>query len=105
MKIRNATFILSSATIFVTGCIIIAHEMSIEFRNLLSYLTGHHWTSVSAVAVILFFLFSILFLGSERLAKTLKADNLSLWSSVLTVITLVMILSGFILYASHYFAS
>jgi amino acid transporter len=106
MKMENATFVLSaSGTIFITGCVIIAHEISNEFRNSLSNLTGHHWVSVSLVAVILFFLFSILFLGSKRLAKILKADDLSLWSNALTVITLVMILSSFILYTSHYFGS
>ena len=43
---ESETFIASAAiTIFLTGCIIIAHEVSTDFRQSLVAPTGNHWIS------------------------------------------------------------
>ena len=59
---RNSeNFVASAAiTVFLTGCIIIAHDLSMDLKESLASLTGHHWVSVSALAVILFVISSIL---------------------------------------------
>lgn len=89
----SATFIASAAiTIFLTGCIIIAHDISNQFRQSLAALTGHHWISVSVIAIVLFMLFSGLMLGSKNTSKALKVYDLRLWSTFMIAVTLIMIL-------------
>ena len=88
-----ATFIASAAiTIFFTGCIIIAHDVSTGFRQSLMALTGHHWISVSMIIIALFALFSGLLSGSKSTRKSLRVHNVRLWSTVLTIVTLIMML-------------
>jgi hypothetical protein len=56
---ESATSIASAViTIFFTGCIIIAHDVSTNFKQSLASLTGHHWISVSVITIVLFVLFS-----------------------------------------------
>lgn len=89
---ESVTSIASAAiTIFLTGCIIIAHDLSKDFRQSLAALTGHHWISVSLIAVILFVLSSGLLMGSESLKKSLRVDDVRLWSIALMAVTLIMI--------------
>ena len=71
---ESATSIASAAiTIFLTGCIIIAHDVSDDFKQSLVALTGHHWLSVSVIAMVLFVLSSGLLLGSKS-AKKIHED-------------------------------
>ena len=109
MKDRSAIFIASAAiSVFLTGAIIIAHDVSEELRLLLAGLTGHHWTSVSAIAIAFFLLTSTmiyLITGSGEVRRTLKADSLWNWSWVLTAITLVMALGVMAVYVLHYLSA
>ncbi len=109
MKDRSAIFIASAAiTVFLTGTIIIAHDISEELRQFLASLTGHHWTAVSVITAIVFLLISIiiyLITGSEEVRRTLKADSLWNWSWVLTAITLVMALGVMAVYVLHYISA
>ena len=90
---ESATSIVSAViTIFLTGCIIIAHDVSKDFRQSLTALTGHHWISVSVIAVILFVLSSGLLLGSKNIRKILRAYDIGLWSTTLIAVTLIMTL-------------
>lgn len=90
---KGATFIASATiAVFLTGCIIIAHDLLPGFRQLLVSLTGHHWTSVSVIIIVLFTLFSGLMLGSKSARKSLKVYDIRLWSTALMAVTLVMIL-------------
>lgn len=90
---ESATSIASAAiTIFLTGCIIIAHDISKDFRQSLAALTGHHWITVSVVAIVLFVFTSGLLMGSKSLRKSLRVYNVRLWSTVLMAVTLIMIL-------------
>jgi len=90
---ESATFIAAAViTIFLTGCIIITHDLSADFRQSLAALTGHHWISVSIITIILFILFSGLLLGSKGARKSLRVYDIRLWSTALMVMTLVMIL-------------
>ena len=90
---ESATFIASAAiTIFLTGCIIIAHDVSNDFRQSLVALTGHHWMSVSVIVMVLFALSSGLLLGSKSARKILRAYDVGLWSTALIAVTLIMIL-------------
>lgn len=43
MKESASSIIAAVITIFLTGCIIIAHDISKDFRQSLTALTGHHW--------------------------------------------------------------
>jgi len=109
MKDRSAIFIASAAiSVFLTGAIIIAHDISRELRQFLTGLTGHHWISVSAIAAIVFLLISTmsyLITGSEKTRHTLKADSLWNWSWVLAAITLVMALGVLAVYVLHYLSA
>lgn len=88
-----ATFFASAAiTVFLTGCIIIAHDLSPDLRQFLVELTGHHWISVSLITIILFVLSAGLLLGSKNARKFLRVYDVKLWSTVLMAVTLVMIL-------------
>ncbi|HOT07080.1 MAG: hypothetical protein A4E45_00435 [Methanosaeta sp. PtaB.Bin039] len=98
-----ATFLASAAfTIFTTGCTIIAHELSADLRGLLVAVTGHHWLSVSALAAALFVTSSLLLAGSESIRRTLKAEDIALWSRVLMAVTMFMTLGCLMVYTIHY---
>lgn len=92
MKESAASIASAAITIFFTGSIIIAHDLSKDFRQLLASLTGHHWISVSVIAVILFVLCSGFLLGLETARKFLRVDNVRLWSTALIAVTLIMII-------------
>ena len=99
MKESASSIVSAVITIFLTGCIIIAHDVSKNFRQSLAALTGHHWISVSVIAVILFVLFLGLLLGSKNIRKILRAYDIGLWSTALIDVTLIMmlvILSGLV---------
>lgn len=88
---ESATSIASAAiTIFLTGCIIIAHDVSPEFRQSLAAFTGHHWISVSLIATVLFVLTSGLLNSSKNAKKSLRVCDISLWSTALIGATLIM---------------
>lgn len=102
---EKATFLASAAiTIFLTGCILIAHDLSRDLKGLLIALTGHHWLTVSVLAVILFVLSTLLLAGSEGLRKVLRAGNITLWSRMLAAVTLIMMLGSLTVYIAHYLA-
>jgi len=109
MKDRSAAFIASAAiSVFLTGAIIIAHDISGELRGLLSGLTGHHWTSVSLISLAIFVLVSIILYilsGSKEACTALKMNDLRAWSIVLIAITLVMVMGSLAVYIYHYFAA
>lgn len=93
---KGATFIASATiAVFLTGCIIIAHDLLPGFRQLLVSLTGHHWTSVSVIMIVLFTLFSGLLSSSKSMRKSLQVYNVRLWSTALLVVTLFMMLGIF----------
>jgi hypothetical protein len=92
MKESAASIASAAITIFLTGSIIIAHDLSKDFRQLLASLTGHHWISVSMITIILFVLCLGLLLGLETARKFLKVDDARLWSTALIVVTLIMII-------------
>jgi hypothetical protein len=93
---KGATFIASATiAVFLTGCIIIAHDLLPGFRQLLVSLTGHHWTSVSVIIIVLFTLFSGLLSSSKSMRKSLQVYNVRLWSTALLVVTLFMMLGIF----------
>lgn len=96
---KPATFIMSAAaTILITGGIIVAHDLSPEFKQSLVELTGHHWVSVSMIAIAIFLLTSMLMLVSGKLGTSLKADDLRIWSRGLVAATLTAILGTFMVY-------
>lgn len=85
---------IASATIavFLTGCIVIAHDLSADFKQFLITLTGHHWISVSVIMIVLFALFSGLFSGSESIRKFMRVYDVRMWSTALLIVTLLMML-------------
>lgn len=99
MTKESAAFLLSAtATVLITGSIIAAHVLSLEFKQFLINLTGHHWISVSIIAAILFLLISMLILRSAKLGALLKADDLRMWSRCLVAATLLATLGTFAVY-------
>jgi hypothetical protein len=99
------TFIASAAiTIFLTGCIIIAHEVSTDFRQSFVALTGNHWISLSVIAIVLFVFISGLLMGSKSLRKSLRVYNVRLWSTAVMHVTLTMILGTLIELIAHFLA-
>lgn len=100
-----ATFFASAAiTVFLTGCIIIAHDLSPDLRQFLVELTGHHWISVSLITIILFVLSAGLLLGSKNARKFLRVYDVKLWSTVLMAVTLIMIIGIFAELVARYLA-
>jgi hypothetical protein len=103
---ESATYIASAAiTIFLTGCIIIAHDISSSFKQSLAELTGHHWLSVSVIALVLFALSSGFLLGSKSVRKNLKTYDFRFWSTTLAAVTVIMILGVFAVLISHFLAN
>ena len=90
-----AAFMISAAvTVLLTGLIIIAHEISAQLRQSLADITGHHWISVSLLAVAIFLLTSLLFYmlaGSDQTRLALKMNSLRAWSLVLIALTLLYV--------------
>lgn len=102
---KSAIFIASATiAIFITGCIIITHNLFSNFKQLLATLTGHHWTSVSVVIIVLFVLFSGLLSSSEKVKGFLRVYDVKLWSHALLAVTLLMILGIFTELVSRYLA-
>lgn len=93
---ESATF-LSSATItvFLSGCIIIVHDLSPDLRQFLVELTGHHWISVSLITIILFVLFTGILISSKSARESLGVNNIRLWATALTAVTLIMLIGIF----------
>ena len=92
MKESVATLASAAITIFLTGCIIIAHEVSKDLRQSLVALTGNHWISVSVIAMVLFVLSSGFLLGLKNARKFLKVYDSRFWSIALIAVTLIMVL-------------
>lgn len=93
---ESGIFIASaSITIFLIGVIIIAHDLSPDFRQFLVELTGHHWITVSLITIVLFVLCLGLLLGSKNARKFLRVYDIRLWSTALMTVTLIMILGIF----------
>jgi len=93
---ESATSIVSAViTIFLTGCIIIAHDLSPDFKQSVAALTGHHWISVSLIAIVFFVLFLGLLMGLKSARKNLRANDLRMWSTALIAVTLIMMLGVF----------
>ena len=102
---KSASFIASATiAIFITGCIIIMHDLSPNFKQILATLTGHHWTSVSVVIIALFVLFSWLLSSSEKVKRSLRVYDVKLWSHALLAVTLLMILGIFVELVSRFLA-
>ena len=100
-----ATFMASATiAIFLTGCIIIAHDLSTDFKQFLVALTGHHWISVSLIVIILFVLCLELLLISKSARKFLRVYDIRLWSTALMAVTLIMIIGIFAELAARYLA-
>lgn len=90
---ESATFFASATiTVFLTGCIVIAHNLSPDFKEFLVSLTGHHWTSVSLITIILFAFFLSILVSLKSAKKFLRTDDIRLWSTSLMSITLIMII-------------
>lgn len=91
MKESASSIVSVVITTFLTGCIIIAHDVSKDFRQSLTALMGHRWISVSMIAVILFVLSFGLLLGSKIIRKIFRAYDIRLWSPTLVDVTLIMV--------------
>lgn len=108
-KERIAAFYLAAIiTVVVIGSMIIIHEESSEFKDLLINLTGHHWVTKSIFAIIIFPILSGIFytvFSSEKIRKRLKTGNVWLWTLLTVLVTIVFILASFVLYISHYLSS
>lgn len=102
---KPATFLSSAAlTIFIIGGIIVFHELSDQFKQLLIDMIGHHWVSESIIAIVVFLLASIFLLRSEKSAAVLKTDDLRMWSRVLVAATLLAIIGTLSVYLYHMMA-
>ena len=104
MKESTTSIASATITIFITGCIIIAHDMSKDLRQSLAALTGHHWISVSVIAIVLFGLTSGLLMGSNSLRKSLRVYDVRLLSTTLMTVTLIMILGTLAELIAHFLA-
>lgn len=102
MKESSTSIVSAVVTIFLTGCIIITHDISKDFRLSLTALTGHHWISVSVIAVILFVLSSGLLLNLKNLRKILRSYDIGLWSTALIDVTFIMILVILLVLIAHF---
>lgn len=92
MKESAASIASAMVAIFLTGWIIIAHDLSPDFKQSLASLTGNHWISVSVIAIVLFILCLELLMGFKSARRFLRVYDISLWSTFLVVVTLIMVL-------------
>jgi hypothetical protein len=103
----TALYIAAVFSILFTGLILIAHDISAPFRQVLVSLTGHHWITVSILSVLVY-LVSIVFFAyavrSERVARLMKADKPFLWSVLLVISIALMTGSILAVYILHYTA-
>lgn len=102
---ESATFFASATiTVFLTGCIIIVHDLLSNFRQFLTELTGHHWISVSLITIILFLLFTGILVSSKSARESFRVNNIRLWATALTAVILIMILGIFAELVARYLA-
>lgn len=102
---ESATFFASATiTVFLSGCIIIAHDLLPNFRQFLVELTDHHWISVSLMTIILFLLFTGILVSSKSARESLRVNNIRLWAAALTAVTLIMILGILVELVARYLA-
>lgn len=101
----TALYMAAVCTVLLTGCILIAHDISEEFRQVLVSLTGHHWTTVSILSALIFITFLLFFsyaVRSERVARVMKAEQSFLWSVILAISTILMTGSVLVIYVLQY---
>jgi hypothetical protein len=101
----TALYIAAVFSILLTGCILIAHNISAPFRQVLVSLTGHHWITVSILSVLIYLVFLIFFayaVRSDRVARLMKADKPFLWSVFLVISITLMTGSILVVYLLHY---
>ncbi len=90
-KALNVSTILTMTLITIMA---IASEISEEFKNLLTKLAGHHWTSKSLTALI-FFIFAYLLL--TRFLDD-KLNNKDLYYTSVSAITYIFIIFLFFVF-------
>ena len=89
----TALYMAAVFSILVTGCVLIAHEISDKFRQIVASPTGNHWISVSILSGLIFLVFLIFFayaMRSKRIARAMKAEKPFLWSVLLVISTCLM---------------
>ena len=101
----GAFLIAAALTITVIGTMIIVHEESGPFKDLLNLLTGHHWLTKSVLSVILFAVAVLLLrrlFRNQRIARIARADNIWLWTLLTVAVTGLMTVGAIALYIVHY---
>jgi len=106
---RAATYAMAAtASVALTGAIVLIHIASPEVKQSLANITGHHWTAVSAISAISFGLMLVLIyvlLGPEKRNGLHKSEDLLGWSIALVLVTLAMTFGIFALYVVQYMAA
>ena len=106
-KSKAVAFILAAVlTIVIVGSMVILDEIDSGFKLFLNSLTGHHWVTKSVFITVLFPMFSVIFyfaLKSQKIRKTLRADNIWGWALLLIAVTAIFYLASMINYIIHYF--
>jgi hypothetical protein len=103
----TALYMAAVFSILLTGCILIAHDISDQFRQVLVSLTGHHWITMSILSILIYLVFLIFFayaVRSERVARLMKADKPFLWSVLLALSIVLMTGSILFVYVLQYTA-
>ena len=101
----TALYLAGVFSVLVIGSVMIAHEISNPFRQILVSLTGHHWVTVSILSIPIFLFLLIFFsfvVRSENAVRTLKADAPVFWAGILVIVTILMIGIDIIVYILHY---
>ncbi|TSC81910.1 MAG: hypothetical protein G01um101420_693 [Parcubacteria group bacterium Gr01-1014_20] len=82
---KNITALIYATlgTIWFTVLVTIWAEFSEPFKNSLKAVTGHHWTTKSIFAVILFFLLYFVFLKTKESTNIKKSINFVLLNTIL----------------------
>lgn len=71
-------------------------EISSGFKKLLAF-AGHHWVGKGIISLILFWVFSVVFSGEDRVENVLDSAKRILW----TIVVSSILIFGF--YIWHYF--
>lgn len=106
VRVQISAYIISATvTIAAIGAMIIVHEESGPFKDLLNLLTGHHWTTKSVLAVLLLVGVSLVMvrvLRNPRAARVLHAYDTLGWTMLLVGVTIAFSAASTIIYIAHY---
>jgi len=103
----GAYLMAASLTVAIIGAMVIIHEESGAFKDLLNVLTGHHWVTKSILSMPLFAGASwllVLLVRRPGARRVTGAENVWRWTVATVVVTIAFTAGSAAVYVLHYIA-